>query len=174
MNLHVSVKAKNLQLHYSTLGEKHITSNEEKIVLIGDTVTIFCSYDNPEKINPPPSMRILMVGSEAEIEGKHITRESELLLAKGGIENNVNSTDKFIGLNQLKATKKITRDDMKQHFVCECDQNFEDKEIFSSSVSCEPLNVFQKPTIVDEYNLPDYYMINDTNVSSVIFIPFKF
>ena len=157
--------------------EHRITDTEEKKpVLIGDTVTIFCSYDNPEKVNPPPSMRIFMVSSgDLNEEGEHVTSDNELLLAKGGIEDNVNSTDKFIGFNQLKATKKITRDDMNKQIVCECDQKFEDKEIFTSSVSSDSLNIFQKPTIVQEYILPDYYLVNKTNFSSsVIIIPIKF
>merc|ERR1712079_250865 len=95
-------------------------------------------------------------------------------LAKGGIDNNTNSTDKYIGFNQLKASKKITRDDMNKQFVCECDQMFESQAIFFSSVTSNPLNIYQKPTTVDEYILPDYYMVNVTNISSAINIPVKF
>ena len=163
-------------MHFSTTAEKPVTNTDEETpVLIGDTVTVFCSYDNPDKVNPPPSMRILMISSD-EVKEDGTTSDSELLLAKGGIKNIVNSTDRFIGFNQLKATKQITRDDMKKQFVCECDQKFEDKEIFSSSVSSEPLSIFEKPTIVEEYILPDYYLVNKTNISSssVITIPIKF
>ena len=162
--LHVSVKAKNLQLNYSSNKVKEKQSTEhESVILIGDTVEVVCSYDNPERVNPPPNMRILMTGGDSEEE---ITNTNEMILATVGIEN-FSSPNNFIGFNRLKATKKIVRGDMNKKFVCECVQRFENKEIFFNSISSEPLNIFQVPTLVEDLVLPQYYMINATNFKTI-------
>ena len=141
-------------------------------LLIGATVGVLCSYDNPEKVNPPPSMNIAMVNGSDNLNYGNITRKQ--LLAKGGI-GNLNSThNSFIGFNQLKATKTLAREDMNKRFVCETLQRFDEEDIFSENVTSDPLIIFQKPTIVEEYILPDYYMLNNTNVSTTIIMPLKF
>ena len=167
--MHVSVEVKNLTLDISSPDE--IDNNtEENIALIDDIVTVYCSYDNPEEVNPPPSMKILMKnGNDLSTENNN-----KMLLAKGGIDDNNSTTNQYIGFNELRATKKIRRGDIDKIFVCECVQLFEDQIIFFNSISSEPLKVFQKPTLEQNYLLPDNYLVNETNSSEIINIPVKF
>ena len=160
---------KNLTLDISSPDE--IDNNtEENIALIDDIVTVYCSYDNPEEVNPPPSMKILMKnGNDLSTENNN-----KMLLAKGGIDDNNSTTNQYIGFNELRATKKIRRGDIDKVFVCECVQLFEDQIIFFNSISSEPLKVFQKPTLEQNYLLPDNYLVNETNSSEIINIPVKF
>ena len=160
---------KNLTINFSTAEE--IEDNlDENTALIDDIVTVYCSYDNPDEVNPPPSMKILMK-NDNDLSTEN---NNEMLLAKGGIDDNNSTSNKYIGFNELRATKKISRGDADKIFVCECVQLFEDKVIFFNSISSEPLKVFQKPTLEENYLLPDYYLVNETNSSDVINIPVKF
>ena len=168
-NLYVSVEAQNLTIDFSTTFVLD-DYTKENAVLMDDTVTVFCSYDNPEKVNPPPSMKIL-IRDENEFNN-YI--KNDILLAKGGIDETNSTSNKYVGFNELKATKKINKDDMGKVFVCVCVQIFEDRVIYSNEISSEPLEVFQKPTLKDNYHLPDYYLVNETNSSDIINIPVKF
>ena len=101
------------------------------------------------------------------------TSNEPILMAKGGIDR-FSPSNKFIGFNQLKATKKINREDMDRYIVCECSQTFETKEIFSNSVYSEALQIFQSPTIINWDILPETYLIDDSTTSSTISIPIRF
>ena len=160
---------KNLSLDLST-PEEIEDNTDENNTLIDDIVTVYCSYDNPDEVNPPPSMKILMKNAN----DLSTENNNEMLLAKGGIDDNNSTSNKYIGFNELRATKKISRGDADKIFVCECVQLFEDQVISFNSISSEPLKVFQKPTLEENYLLPDYYLVNETNSSEIINIPVKF
>ena len=160
---------KNLTLDFSTTEEIE-DDTDKNTALIDDIVTVYCSYDNPDEVNPPPSMKILMKNDNDLSTEKN----NEMLLAKGGIDDNNSTSNKYIGFNELRATKKISRGDADKIFVCECVQLFEDQIIFFNSISSEPIKVFQKPTLEENYLLPDYYLVNETNSSDIINIPVKF
>ena len=64
--VHVSTEVTNLYLNVSIVPQSNQT---RKSILIGDTIQVMCSYDNPEFVNPAPNMRILMVRRENGEEG---------------------------------------------------------------------------------------------------------
>ena len=132
---------------------------------------MLCSYDNPDTVNPPPSLKLLMV--QRHLDHNTITSNKPILMAKGGIDR-FSPSNKFIGFNQLKATKKINREDVNRYIVCECSQTFGNKEIFSNSVYSEALQIFQSPTIINWDILPEFYLIDELTTSSTISIPIKF
>ena len=162
--------AKHLKLDLSSTSRGKFTNNEN-IILIDDTLSVLCSYDNPNTVNPPPSLKLFMVQRNSGHNAITITQP--ILMAKGGIDR-FSPSNKFIGFNQLKATKKINREDMGRYIVCECSQTFGNKEIFSNSVYSEALQIFQSPTIINWDILPETYLIDDSTSSSTISIPIKF
>ena len=125
-NLHVSVEVKNLSLDFSTPEETEDNTDENN-TLIDDIVTVYCSYDNPDEVNPPPSMKILMKnGNDFSPENNN-----EMLLAKGGIDDNNSTSNKYIGFNELRATKKISRGNKSYSRVSVICENLTNQKIFS-------------------------------------------
>ena len=166
----MSVVAKHLKLDLSSSSRGKFKNNENSI-LIDDTLSVVCSYDNPDTVNPPPSLKLFMV--QRDLDHNKFGSNEPILLAKGGIDR-FSHNNKFMGFNQLKATKKINREDMDRYIVCECSQTFGNKEIFSNSVYSEALQIFQSPTIINWDILPEAYLIDDLTTSSTISIPIKF
>ena len=111
----MSVVAKHLKLDLSSSSRGKFTENEN-IILIDDTLSVLCSYDNPDTVNPPPSLKLFMV--QRHLDHHTMASNEPILMAKGGIDR-LSPSNKFIGFNQLKATKKINREDMDRYIVCE-------------------------------------------------------
>ena len=156
--VHVSTEVTNLYLNVSIVPQSNQT---RKSILIGDTIQVMCSYDNPEFVNPPPNMRILMVRRE---NGEEADNSTDINLAQMHVNlDKSNSTTQFGAFNQLKVTKVIGRSDMNKQFLCECEQKFEDTQIYFNSIYSNQLDVFQPPTLVSNLDLPEHILVNLTS-----------
>ena len=156
-HLHVAIRATNLVLNLSTwFGE---TVDAESSILVGDTIDVTCSYDNPDLVSPIPELKLKLIGGENENED-----DLETILARSG-------KNKIMNQNQLKTSINVTRTDMNKQFVCECVQRYEDADISSTVVSPISLKVFEPPTITDQdlHDLPEYYEV-DGSIDDEVFI----
>lgn len=154
-NLTVAVEATNLAVSLSDWYDEEITA--DSTVTIDDTVKVSCSFDNPEEVHPMPELVLKTISKEAD-----------------SIEEIILSETATRGNGEITFSKNITKSDQDKRFVCESRQTLNDEEIFSSSVSSEPLLVVLPPTVMTQ-ELPDSYIIDENeDDEDTIVIPIKF
>merc|ERR1719430_1109847 len=120
-------------------------------------VQVSCSIDNPDDAHPAPEMVLKAISGEEDGNEELISN------AAGQVDN-----------GEVKFTKNITRSDQGKAFICESRQNFNGEDIFSSSVSSEPLQVVLPPTVFTQ-ELPESYIVDQNeDGNETIVIPIKF
>merc|ERR1712136_225293 len=149
----VAVEATNLAITLTSWFDEEITA--DSTVTVDDMVKVSCSIDNPEEAHPVPDMVLKAIGGEED--------GNEELISDAQVDN-----------GEVKFTKNITRSDQGKEFICESRQNFNGEDIFSSSVSSEPLQVVLPPIVMTQ-ELPESYIIDQNeDGNETIVIPIRF